>query len=344
MNEQQQPLIKSKLLLNAFNSTNSFHHHTHRDISNHMCSHSEGSLGIEIWNVGGHLTEVLYMRASKHTSNIKHVAILYPGNPGIIQYYQQYAEALYRHFDGELEIVGCSYLGHASYIANNDSKIYSLDDQITHKVLFFDVVKAQYPASTNFILIGHSLGTYMSLKVLSFRQDCSIVKIVALFPTLHSMSASPNGRKASVYTFPPIRYVTRQVISCIVSILPRNLLFLLVSALTGIHGPVLYITTNMLTSSTNTANVLYLGACEMHQIRDLNDLDVISTHADKFIMYYGVDDGWSPVEHYQDMSRKVPAAKVMLCEKSVPHSFVVEHSGLMAKLSFEWLRDLVLQQ
>ncbi|KAH6571895.1 hypothetical protein BASA50_008417 [Batrachochytrium salamandrivorans] len=302
----------------------------------------DGPSGYEIWNVGGHLTETLRYRALPSTSLIKHVAVFFPGNPGIIGYYQPYLQALYAEFDGTLEVVGCSYPGHSLYIEHKDTKALSLDMQISHKIAFFNTVTQNYPAmTTHYILIGHSLGAYMCLKVLGSQPEATIVRVVALFPTLHSIANTPQGQRARVYTLPPIRWTAQSILSCMTALLTPKLFSAIVGAITGMQGQILQVTARMLRSPTNVSNAMYLGACEMDQIRDLVHREALIQHADKFILYYGAEDGWSPVSHYEEMRKVLSCAQVMLCRRGIPHAFVIEHSDLLAKMTREWLNNVL---
>lgn len=77
-----------------------------------------------------------------------------------------------------------------------DTSSYSLTEQIEHKVAFLE---EYFPSDCQFILIGHSIGAYIILKLLEYygeRKD-KISKGILLFPTIERMAISPNGRFAS---------------------------------------------------------------------------------------------------------------------------------------------------
>ena len=66
-----------------------------------------------------------------------------------------------------------SHAGHTSMIDLSekssdfgDEIAYSLQHQIDHKADFLDHLQAQSSNPLNFILIGHSVGSYISLRVL----------------------------------------------------------------------------------------------------------------------------------------------------------------------------------
>lgn len=51
---------------------------------------------------------------------------------------------------------------------------------------------------TDFILMGHSIGSYISAGVLKKRPNHGISRVIALFPTLREIAITPNGVNISV--------------------------------------------------------------------------------------------------------------------------------------------------
>ena len=73
---------------------------------------------------------------------------------------------------------------------------FNLHDQIIHKINFFE---EHLPKDIPIILMGHSIGSYISLKIFPQLQDSgfNIVKVLGLFPTIEQMALSPNGLRMS---------------------------------------------------------------------------------------------------------------------------------------------------
>jgi hypothetical protein len=66
----------------------------------------------------------------------------------------------------------------------------------------------------------------------------------------------------------------------------------------------------------------------------------------RFTFYYGATDDWTP-DHHVEMSRLVEERiredeenRVFLCERDIPHAFVLNHSEEMAKIMSGWLNKL----
>lgn len=61
-----------------------------------------------------------------------------------------------------------------------------------------DTLIKENGSETNFILIAHSIGSYISAEVLKKRPNHGISRIIALFPTLRDIAITPNGINITV--------------------------------------------------------------------------------------------------------------------------------------------------
>lgn len=95
-----------------------------------------------------------------------------------------------------------SHLGHSTgphtKYQKDPDRLYSLHEQIQHKIRCFDILRSENAADTKFILMGHSIGAYICAEVLKKRQDQGIERLIALFPTLREIALTPNGVSISV--------------------------------------------------------------------------------------------------------------------------------------------------
>lgn len=98
-------------------------------------------------------------------------------------------------------VLSVSHKGHSiNYHENQtaDKTIYTLEDQIQHKVDCLDTLIKDTGPETNFILVGHSIGSYVSAEVLKKRPNHGISRVIALFPTLREIALTPNGVNITV--------------------------------------------------------------------------------------------------------------------------------------------------
>ncbi|KAJ2960154.1 hypothetical protein NQZ79_g4536 [Umbelopsis isabellina] len=197
-----------------------------------------------------------------------------------------------------------SHLGHSIRTSNPGNRLYSLQEQIQHKIDCFDMVRKQCEPDTKFVLVGHSVGSFICTEVLKARPMQNIVRLIALFPTLQHIAKTPNGVALSPF-FPAI---PRNIISCstsLISWMPPFVRRILVGAITKQPDPSLSVTADQLLNRTVVNNALYMAGQEMATIQAL-DYDFYNAHVDKFIIYFSPGDNWAPKHHYEDMKNSFP--------------------------------------
>ncbi|XP_008571555.1 PREDICTED: UPF0554 protein C2orf43 homolog isoform X2 [Galeopterus variegatus] len=137
----------------------------------------------------------------------KLLIFIIPGNPGISVFYVPFLKALYSLTNRRFPVWIISHAGHA--LAPKDKKIlttladpnaqeikdiYGLCGQIEHKLAF---LRTHVPKEMKLVLIGHSIGCYISLQMLKRTPELPVIRSFLLFPTIERMSESPNGRIAT---------------------------------------------------------------------------------------------------------------------------------------------------
>ena len=270
-----------------------------------------------------------------------HVFVFIPGNPGIAAYYYEYLNKLHQITERRMEILCMTYPGHSA--ASVLDRPLGLEEQVEHKLLFLDYCVKKYP-NASFIIGGHSLGAYISARILYERPNLNLCLFVGLFPTLHSMAISPQGRI--------VRYLSKSlfrtaIVSCINLVklcLSRSTLRSVVQFVTGHSEPALEVTLSELIMPSHVGmHALSLAEDEMNMISSLDHriTTLLSSNAEKSILYYGTVDEWVPLYHYKEMMAAIPKVKSHLCKSSIPHAFVIKHSDLMAQITSQWLRDVL---
>eukprot|EP01132_Coremiostelium_polycephalum_P001366 gene1366-1724_t len=91
--------------------------------------------------IKGHCaTDIIYINRNNNVvvdHNIK--IIIVPGNPGIVDFYREFIKIIYREFEGRIDIIGVSHLGHCGQIDQQ----FTVEDQIKHKQIFLDYLLSQ---------------------------------------------------------------------------------------------------------------------------------------------------------------------------------------------------------
>ncbi|KAL1921138.1 uncharacterized protein VTP21DRAFT_10854 [Calcarisporiella thermophila] len=293
-----------------------------------------------VWNVP-ESTETLWWPAVEGSE--KNMVVLFiPGNPGLVDYYEPFFNVLYDAFDGHVEIVGVSHLGHSPGPHNPPShhdRVYSLAEQIQHKVRCLDELIATRPKGTRFVLIGHSVGAYISGEVLREREQY-VQKVIALFPTVYEIGKTPNGAKLSplFYRFP--RMMLSYGCDLLRALLPSVVFLHLVRTLTGQTSPGLEVTAHKLLNGHVLRNVLYMAHNEMLEIKELDEI-FYRASSEKLIFYYSSVDSWAPEAHHHRMLELLASGgMVHLCPDNIPHAFTFRHADVLGKRVAEWLKKL----
>lgn len=77
------------------------------------------------------------------------------GNPGIIDYYQEFLLKIHNDTAKAVDIFCISHLGHSPHV-NLSSDVFSLEENIQHKIDFFDYLDKEYfkDEEVEFIVAG----------------------------------------------------------------------------------------------------------------------------------------------------------------------------------------------
>ncbi|KYQ92204.1 hypothetical protein DLAC_07050 [Tieghemostelium lacteum] len=276
--------------------------------------------------IQGETTTDLLFTNSKSFSNTKILVI--PGNPGIVSFYIEFIKTL--HAETGYDIVGISHIGHCGRVKN---KNFSVEDQIQHKSLVIDYLLDQHwsiekdkQKDIEFILIGHSVGSYVSLKLLSrfshryqFRLCCN------LFPTFrHLYNGLSPFIKLAIYN--PIRWsfanflhyipqtVTNQVFKWILSDDETRI---------GVSQKINY---------DMASNILYMAYTEALDIREVDSevQSVFDGRLTDLFFIYGQTDNYTPPHFYEELKKQYPSGNIEYASKEVPHAFVLSHSKPVA--------------
>ncbi|XP_069350444.1 lipid droplet-associated hydrolase [Eulemur rufifrons] len=277
----------------------------------------------------------------------KLLIFILPGNPGFPTFYVPFAKALYSLTNRRFPVWIISHAGHA--MAPKDKKIlttledpnaqeitdiYGLSGQVEHKLAF---LRTHVPKEMKLVLIGHSVGCYLSLKMLKRDPELPVIRAFLLFPTIERISESPKGRIAT-----PIlcwfRYVLYAAGYLLFKPCPQKIKSLLIRVgLQAMNVENEFSLMNVLEPFC-LANAAYLGGQEMMKMVE-RDNETIKEHLSKLTFYYGATDAWCPKEYYEDIKKDFPEGDIRLCEKNIPHDFILYFYQEMADMVADWLKD-----
>jgi len=274
----------------------------------------------------------------------KTIILMIPGNPGVIKYYEEFMRCIFNAFEGRCPVWGISHGGHSKGPPTNNTLVSgnvsldNLEGQINHKKFF---INDFIPGSVRLVLIGHSIGAYMTLELLKLLPNDRITKAILLFPTIERMAISPNGK----WTTPLVTYVPfiPTFFAYLSLCLPEDFRLKLIRwyfRRLSIPQCISEATLHFFQPSVVKSSIR-LAKDEMDKVVDINSASILANQ-DKIIMYYGAKDGWCPVSYYLDTKNRFPGIDARLCENGFEHAFVLESSREMADQVSDWLREKIV--
>ncbi|KAI9596005.1 hypothetical protein BDF19DRAFT_439335 [Syncephalis fuscata] len=295
-----------------------------------------------VWNVNGCQTDTLWWpkrNANKALNEPGIVFMFICGNPGVIDYYTAFLDTVHQMLGNQLDIVGVSHPGHTTTTGSVSPDHTSLSAQIKHKIACLDRLRITYPPGTQFVLAGHSVGSYIALQVLDACPDYNITRVICLFPTIKEIRDTPNGHNLSWMWSDNACRITSFGVG-LLGIFPLWLRLLLTRLCAKQTAEEAYVTVTKFLSPTMVRNSLSMACDEMETITTLQT-DLIDRHLSKLLFYYGTNDHWSPISHYEEMTTLFPKGQVYLCQHDLPHAFVLGHGAVMGELVAQWLKELL---
>ncbi|KAM4867993.1 lipid droplet-associated hydrolase isoform 1-T3 [Thomomys bottae] len=277
----------------------------------------------------------------------KLLIVIIPGNPGFAFFYVPFAKALHTLTNRCFPVWIISHAGHVLPHSNKTilsspedpnaqeiKDIYGLDGQVEHKLAF---LKTHVPKEMKLVLIGHSIGSYFALEILKRAPELPVFHTFLLFPTIERMSESPNGKFATPLLC-WLRYIFYVPGYLVLKLCPEMIRTLFIKMTLHLMNMKSELLPQGILHPFCLANAAYLGAQEMMQVVKRDD-ETIKENLSKLTFYYGTVDGWCPVKYYEDIKKDFPEGDIRLCEKKIPHAFILDFSQEVAVIICDWLKD-----
>ncbi|KAF2823990.1 hypothetical protein CC86DRAFT_468956 [Ophiobolus disseminans] len=249
----------------------------------------------------------IYLRTpaepGKKAAQKTYIIYFLTGNPGLVEYYRTFLTHLYgllshdtaSNRDVEFQVYSRSLSGFEvdakdikTYKYRKDPP-YGLQDQIRHAeddvTELAESVKDATGSDVRVILVGHSVGAYVSLEIIRRLRahglagedfETRIAGVVGLFPTVVDIARSESGIKAAPFLKNGnFALLVSIVAGFLTMLLPLALLTKLVAAITGFPGDASHTTAAFLKSPFGVQQALHMARDEMFQIdTDIWDEDV----------------------------------------------------------------------
>ncbi|GAB4815405.1 hypothetical protein N2152v2_002451 [Parachlorella kessleri] len=282
----------------------------------------------EVRRIGGHDTEVLHIEP---TSEPQLQVFVVPGNPGKAHYYVPFMQSLHELLSGRASVTAISQLGMDGHQLTPLGKVFSLEDQITHKA---DFLREQLLGHGRppVVVVSHSIGTYISIHAVDRLeeelgcQETTIVKVVGLFPFL---AANPDCHRQA-----NLRRLTRLYwglghLATMLQLLPSSTQRWLLKLFSPDLEEHAVEATLALLNPTNVRNGLFMGRCEFETLTGPADWWLLRKLGPRFAVLCCPNDVWFPEWKWQQMLQDVPGVEAFW-EESMNHAFCVTRKMSLA--------------
>ncbi|PSS15880.1 Lipid droplet-associated hydrolase, partial [Actinidia chinensis var. chinensis] len=272
-------------------------------------------------NVSGHMTDLIEIRPENPTLHI----LFIPGNPGVVSFYTDFLENLYELLGGTASVTA---VGHISQTKKNweGRRLFSLEEQIDHKMDFIkhELQNIEVPI----ILVGHSIGSYISIEMLR-RSSERVIYCIALYPFLAVNTESSTQSIIMRLARSPILCAAVSSIVGLLGLLPTKASRFLVQNSVGktwSAGAIEALCSHLLQYHV-MRNVLFLAMTEFKKLSETPDWEFMRGKRSRIAFLFGDDDHWGPLQMFDEISKNVPDATLAVEREGHSHSFSCTTAG-----------------
>ncbi|TFK77268.1 hypothetical protein BDN72DRAFT_807915 [Pluteus cervinus] len=263
------------------------------------------------------------------------IILFVPGNPGLIEFYIPFLDAIHQHQHGEqLGILALSYMGHTPGFPDAGVDCLNLPSQVQGFIDAHDNIRAAFGQNIPMTLIGHSVGAWVATQVLKQRTASNATAFL-LFPTLSHIAKTPNGLRLAHFFSPG----PRQFISTLCHLawfLPFFLLSLLFRSWPKEQVVVL---SKLIRSPSAALACLTMAHDEMRTILE-PETSMLVAHQERLYFFYAQQDDWIGNGRQEILLefRDDEGKRVVIGDGPIPHAFCISHWAPVALQCCLWLQ------
>ena len=264
-----------------------------------------------------------------------------PGNPGVAEYYSNFARALseallkeeeqqqnenkVRRRSVTVECVG--FLGHyadESLTSAKTRRWFTLEEQKAHVLKY---VRSRVEEENACFLVGHSIGAHVAMHAVKEMREEDVKKMVGLMPFLHV------NERSNVQKFLAWLVSQRVVVRVVAKVLGYMQKFIALkmtferSATRGMKCELGISVTKRWAREMSLVNMALMGDTEFKFLRDWkrNVVDVLKAHAKKICFVYAKEDHWGPLHQRDELMEEIGLEELeIVTDESYEHAFVLD--------------------
>ncbi|KAJ0249452.1 Alpha/beta-Hydrolases superfamily protein [Hirschfeldia incana] len=271
--------------------------------------------------VSGSMTEVLEIQAETPKFHV----LFIPGNPGVVSFYNDFLESLHQFLDGNASITAVGQISHTCKDWES-GKLFSLQEQIDHKVEF--VRRELENVEVPIILVGHSIGSYISLEILRKCPE-KVLYCIGLYPFLTLNQQSTKQSLIGKLAASSLLSATASFLVASLGLLPMWAARRLVSNSLGASwsDTAVQATCTHLRQYHTMRNVLYMAMTEFRELAAEPDWKFMRENQSKLAFLFGIDDHWGPLHLFEEISKQAPGTSLSIEREGHTHGFCCTVAG-----------------
>ncbi|KAL1204694.1 hypothetical protein V5N11_017310 [Cardamine amara subsp. amara] len=278
-------------------------------------------VNFRLCRVSGSMTEIMEIQAENPTFQV----LFIPGNPGVVSFYMDFVESLNEFLDGNASIIAIGQISHTTKDWES-GKLFSLQEQIDHKVDFIrqELESVKVPI----ILVGHSIGSYISLEILRKFSE-KVVYCIGLYPFLTLNQQSTKQSLIGKLAASSVLSATASFLIASLRLLPMWAARPLVSNSIGASWSdttVQAICTHLRQYHT-MRNVLFMAMTEFRELAAEPDWEFMRENESKLAFLFGIDDHWGPLQLFEEISKQAPTTSLSIEREGHTHGFCCTVAG-----------------
>jgi hypothetical protein len=257
------------------------------ETQNKLMNETKRHVKSRLCRVSGSMTEMMEIQAENPTFHV----LFIPGNPGfiimlktlmharvytsvlhtlacnfsgVVSFYKDFLESLYEFLGGNASVIAIGQISHTSKDWES-GRLFSFQEQIDHKIDFIrqELESVKVPI----ILVGHSIGSYISLELLKKFSD-KVVYCIGLYPFLTLNQQSTKQSLIGKLAASSVLSATASFLIASLRLLPMSAARLLVSKSIGASwsDTAVQATCTHLRQYHTMRNVLFMAKSEFREV------------------------------------------------------------------------------
>ncbi|KAG7576862.1 Lipid droplet-associated hydrolase [Arabidopsis thaliana x Arabidopsis arenosa] len=230
------------------------------ETQNKLMNEAKKHVDSRLCRVSGSMTEIMEIQAENPTFYV----LFIPGNPGVVSFYKEFLESLYEFLDGNASVIAIGQISHTSKDWES-GRLFSFQEQIDHKIDFIrqELESVKVPI----ILVGHSIGSYISLEILRKYSE-KVVYCIGLYPFLTLNQQSTKQSLIGKLAASSVLSATASFLIASLRLLPMSAARLLVSNSIGASwsDTAVQATCTHLRQYHTMRNVLFMAKSEFREV------------------------------------------------------------------------------